>query len=325
VFDGRFRSSVDKGVGPIGSALGRTGLSPDHLTALGLLMAVPAAVAIGSGRLMLGLILLVASSVPDLLDGALAKASGTSSTRGAFFDSVADRVTDAIIMGGVAWYLQSSRHGHAGMLPFGILAVSTLISYERAKAESLGFTAKGGLMERAERIILLCVGLFLPVVLVPILWVMLALTSVTAVQRFAKVWRQATHAAAGEPSATAVPEPPAGAVRSTMVGPSPIPAVVIDAGGEVGPGAGPSILPPASDPMAAVVAERWRAWRQQPAARQDGDSMATAARPTGPGRGGDGTRRPTRWEERRAARLRADSEDKRAQRTARRRHSSRRP
>ncbi|MDQ1412875.1 MAG: CDP-diacylglycerol---glycerol-3-phosphate 3-phosphatidyltransferase, partial [Acidimicrobiaceae bacterium] len=170
MFDGRFRSSVDKGVGPIGSALGRTGLSPDHLTALGLVMSVPAAVTIASGRLALGLVLLVASAIPDLLDGALAKASGTSSTRGAFFDSVADRVTDAIIMGGVAWYLQSSRHGHAGMLPFGILAASTLISDERAKAESLGFTAKGGLMERAERIILLCVGLFLPVVLVPILW-----------------------------------------------------------------------------------------------------------------------------------------------------------
>ena len=60
---------------------------------------------------------------------------------------------------------------------------------------------------------------------------------------------------------------------------------------------------PSTDPDAAV-AERWRAWRQQTAARHDGDQMATAARPTGLGRGGDGSRRPTRWEERRAARLR---------------------
>jgi CDP-diacylglycerol--glycerol-3-phosphate 3-phosphatidyltransferase len=362
VFDGRFRSSVDKGVGPIGSALGRTGLSPDHLTALGLVMSVPAAVTIASGRLALGLVLLVASAIPDLLDGALAKASGTSSTRGAFFDSVADRVTDAIIMGGVAWYLQSSRHGHAGMLPFGILAASTLISYERAKAESLGFTAKGGLMERAERIILLCVGLFLPVVLVPILWVMLVLTSVTAVQRFAKVWRQATHAAARDHLAVAAAAPVgaeslgAESLGGAESAPLPafetpaVPADVVASRAAVGHGTGTagttsaagatgtagttgttgvdgveaSTIAPSAD-AAAAVAERWRAWRQQTAARQDGDQMATAARPTGPGRGGDGIRRSTRWEERRAARLRAESEDKRAQRTPRRRHSTRRP
>ncbi|MEY3619114.1 MAG: hypothetical protein RL726_1812, partial [Actinomycetota bacterium] len=64
-------------------------------------------------------------------------------------------------------------------------------SYERAKAESLGLAAKGGIMERAERIILLCLGLLFPVLLLPIMWIMLILTSVTAVQRFVKVWRQA--------------------------------------------------------------------------------------------------------------------------------------
>ena len=192
MFDGRFRQGVDKGVGPVGAALARTGLSPDHLTALGLVMAVPAAVAIGTGRLGLGLVLLIASAVPDLLDGALAKATGKASIRGAFFDSVTDRVTDGLMLGGVAWYLQSRHHAHAALLPFAILAASMLISYERAKAESLGFNAKGGLMERAERIIVLCIGLAFTVVLVPLLWLMLALTGVTAVQRFVKVWRQAS-------------------------------------------------------------------------------------------------------------------------------------
>jgi CDP-diacylglycerol--glycerol-3-phosphate 3-phosphatidyltransferase len=69
--------------------------------------------------------------------------------------------------------------------------VSQLISYQRAKAESLGLDAKGGLMERAERVILLCVGLLVEVLLVPVLWLMLVLTSITAVQRFVKVWKQA--------------------------------------------------------------------------------------------------------------------------------------
>jgi CDP-diacylglycerol--glycerol-3-phosphate 3-phosphatidyltransferase len=199
VFDGRFRRSVDKGVGPVGTALRRTGLSPDHLTALGLLLAVPAALLIGSGRLFWGLVVLIAAAVPDLLDGALAKASGTSSVRGAFFDSVADRVSDGIVLGGFAWYLQSKHHGHAALLPFAILAVSMLISYERAKAESLGFTAKGGLMERAERIIVLCAGLAFSFMLIPLLWAMLVLTSITAVQRFVKVWRQASKPPAPKP------------------------------------------------------------------------------------------------------------------------------
>jgi CDP-diacylglycerol--glycerol-3-phosphate 3-phosphatidyltransferase len=205
VFDGRFRDSVDRGVSPIGAALRRTGISPDHLTALGLVLAVPAAVVVASGRLVLGLILVVLSALPDLLDGAVAKATGLASPRGAFFDSVSDRVTDSVILGGVAWYLQSRHHGHAALLVFAVLGASTLISYERAKAEALGFEAKGGLMERAERTILLCVGLAFSAILVPLLWVMLALTALTAVQRFVKVWRQAAKPVPIEPPVTVAP------------------------------------------------------------------------------------------------------------------------
>jgi CDP-diacylglycerol--glycerol-3-phosphate 3-phosphatidyltransferase len=192
LFDGRWRSSVEKGLKPVGSGLRRSGIAADHLTGLGLALAGACAVAIGSGRLGLGLVLLIAAAVPDMLDGAVAKASGTASPRGAFFDSVADRVSDSLVLGGIAWYLAGSEGAHAALLPFAVLGASTLISYERAKAEALGFSARGGLMERAERIIALCVGLAFSAVLVPILWVMLALTLVTAVQRFVKVWRQAT-------------------------------------------------------------------------------------------------------------------------------------
>jgi CDP-diacylglycerol---glycerol-3-phosphate 3-phosphatidyltransferase len=194
VFDGRFRSGVDRAVKPIGGALRRTGLSPDHLTAFGLLLAVPTAWAIASGRLGLGLALLICSAVPDLLDGALAKASGRASARGAFFDSVADRVTDALVLGAVAWYLMDHHPGHIALLPVAVMGTSMLVSYERAKAESLGFQAKGGLMERAERVVVLCAGLAFSFLLIPLLWLMLALTAATAVQRFVKVWRQANAA-----------------------------------------------------------------------------------------------------------------------------------
>ena len=67
-----------------------------------------------------------------------------------------------------------------------------LISYERAKAEALGFHARGGLMERAERLALLGLGVLFETLLVPILWLMLVLTAFTAVQRFVVVWRQAS-------------------------------------------------------------------------------------------------------------------------------------
>ncbi len=73
-----------------------------------------------------------------------------------------------------------------------VLAASLLISYQRAKAEALGFEAKGGIMERAERVILLGFGLLFDSLLIAVLWIMLALTLVTAVQRFVKVWRQAS-------------------------------------------------------------------------------------------------------------------------------------
>ena len=142
-----------------------------------------------------------------MLDGAVAKASGTASPRGAFFDSVADRFTDALLLGGVAWYLASTQPGRVAVLPFAVLALSMLISYERAKAESLGYDARGGLMERAERLLALGFGLLFDSLLVPVLWVMLVLTAITAVQRFVSVWRQAS-APRPVPATTPVAHPP---------------------------------------------------------------------------------------------------------------------
>jgi CDP-diacylglycerol--glycerol-3-phosphate 3-phosphatidyltransferase len=183
----------------VGAKAGKARLKADHLTLLGLVMAVATAVAIGTGALNAAVLLLVLTAVPDALDGAVAKATGTASPRGSFFDSVADRVSDALLLGGVAWYLGGDG-GHIVLLPMALLAVSMLVSYQRAKAESLGFSAKGGIMERAERLIVLGLGLLFDFLLVPVLWVMLALTTFTAVQRFVKVWRQAS-AAPAEPLA----------------------------------------------------------------------------------------------------------------------------
>jgi len=191
MFDKRCRTAVERRLRPVGSGLDRSGITPNQLTASGLVISAGSAAAIASGRLVLGALLLALSAVPDLLDGAVAKASGKASPRGAFFDSVADRVSDNLVLGGLAWYLASTSGAHAAVLPLAVLGVSSLVSYERARAESLGFTARGGLMERAERMIAVGVALVFSSVMFGVLWLMLTLTSLTAVHRFVMVWRQA--------------------------------------------------------------------------------------------------------------------------------------
>src|SRR5665213_30307 len=234
MFDGRWRGAVDRSTGPVGQKLQRMGVTADMLTATGLISATATAVAVATGHLHLAIILLILTGLHDLLDGPVAKASGTSSVRGAFFDSVTDRVSDALILGGVAWYLVATNPGHLVLLPFAVLGATSLVSYQRAKAESLGISAKGGLMERAERMILLGIGFISAAFLIPVLWVMLVLTAATAAGRFVKVWRLAeappatgprrvrrtrtgvrttswsSSRAAGRTTSTSAPGPPAG-------------------------------------------------------------------------------------------------------------------
>jgi CDP-diacylglycerol--glycerol-3-phosphate 3-phosphatidyltransferase len=190
MLDRRWRSGVERGLGPLGDRLRRVGVTADALTVFGLLCSVVAAALIASGHLVWGMIFVIVSGVSDLLDGAIARGSGQASPRGAFFDSVADRTSDAVLLVGVAWYL-ADQSPYLPILAFGVAACSMLVSYERARAESLGLDARGGLMERAERFVFLSVGLAFGI-LVPVLWIMLVLTGLTAVYRFARVYGQAS-------------------------------------------------------------------------------------------------------------------------------------
>lgn len=197
MFDGQFRTQVDAAMRPIGRGLTRAGITADVITAVGLAMSVAAAVAIGAGALNLGLLLLILTGIPDLLDGAVAKASGRSSQRGAFFDSVSDRITDGLLFGGLAFYFASEGSSPwLVVLPVMGYATASWVSYIRAKADALGFDAHVGIVERAERIILLAIGLlFGGVVLTTVLVAIVVLNLITAGQRFVKVWGQATDAA----------------------------------------------------------------------------------------------------------------------------------
>ncbi len=191
MFDGNFRKSVDATTAPVGRWLVRAGVSADVLTGSGLVFAIITAWAIGVGYHLLAIFLLTATGFHDMLDGAVAKASHRASQRGSFFDSVVDRVSDAVLLGGVAYYLTARHHGELVLLPFAIVTTTFLISYQRSKAESLGLAAKGGLMERAERMILLGVALLNTQVFIPVLWLLLVLTAMTAAGRFWRVWQVA--------------------------------------------------------------------------------------------------------------------------------------
>lgn len=191
MLDGRFRSQIETWVRPVGMSVKRAGIPADAITCVGLAMSVGCAVAIASGSLTLGFLLLILTGIPDTLDGAVAKASGTSSERGAFFDSVSDRVTDALVFGGLAWHFSVTSNGLLPVLAFAAFVTSVLPSYIRAKAEALGLKGGGGLVERAERFIILGLGLLFAPLLVASLFVMIALNLATAAQRFVHVWHEA--------------------------------------------------------------------------------------------------------------------------------------
>ena len=192
MLDGEFRTAVDARTAPIGRAMVKVGFSADVLTGSGLVFAVATAWAIGVGHNLLAVVLLTLTGLHDLLDGPVAKASARASIRGSFFDSVTDRVSDGVLLGGVAYYLEMQHRGALILLPFAILTSTFMISYQRSKAESLGIAAKGGLMERAERMILLGIALLHHSLLIPVLWVLLVLTTFTALGRFRRVWSAAS-------------------------------------------------------------------------------------------------------------------------------------
>ena len=183
MLDRRWRHGVERGLGPLGRGLRRLGVPADALTVFGLLASVATAFLIGSGHFAWAVVGVIVAGVSDLLDGAIARGSGQASPRGAFFDSVTDRVSDALLLGGVAWYLVGHVVPYDAILAFAVAACSMLVSYERARAEALGLDARGGLMERAERFVFLGVALAFNI-LVPVLWIMLVLTAATAVYRF---------------------------------------------------------------------------------------------------------------------------------------------
>jgi len=178
--------------------LARTRVTPDLLTALGLSLCAVGAVAVYFEYrdeilwFWTGAFLFWAGSLLDILDGALARQSGKGTPFGGFLDSTTDRVGEAVMLGVIA--LVFARHGNEVALAatFAAMTGSFLVSYTRAKAESLSLTGNVGIGSRAERVFVIVSGLFLaPWGLLPWAVYLLNVTAwVTVVQRILHVRRQ---------------------------------------------------------------------------------------------------------------------------------------
>ena len=186
VIDMRVRPKVTRFLEPIGKGLAAVGMTPTAMTVLGLIVVITGSIVIASGRLALGAWIVGVGSLLDGLDGAVARASDSVTAKGAFLDSVFDRFGEIAAFAGLGFAMA----GDARVLLLIVIAIggALLVPYLRARAEAEGIAGKGGLMGRAERIIVFCLGLIFDVV-EPMLVVFLVLVWLTVLMRFVRTYR----------------------------------------------------------------------------------------------------------------------------------------
>ena len=191
MFTSRLQSWVRAGARRAVPALRLMRLSPNTLTMAGLCICVGSAVLVALGYLLPGGLLLLVASGFDILDGALARVTGRELRYGAFLDSTVDRYAEAITYIALLYYFIF--HGHHTLEPMLVifaLTGSLLVSYVRARAQSLGFNGDGGWLARPERVVITVIGLVIAPLLIWALWILAVLTNVTAMQRIWVVWQQ---------------------------------------------------------------------------------------------------------------------------------------
>lgn len=145
---------------PIAAVLIKLGISANALTTIGTLSTVIGGVAFAFGYMHIGGFIIGLTAIADALDGIVARRTGQVTVFGAFYDSTLDRVADGALLGGIAFfYAANPVHHSLPMLAISLVGIigTYLVSYARARAEALGINAKVGVMQRAERVILLCV------------------------------------------------------------------------------------------------------------------------------------------------------------------------
>jgi CDP-diacylglycerol--glycerol-3-phosphate 3-phosphatidyltransferase len=181
--------SVPRGlIDPVALAIARTGLTPNALTALGLVGSLGAAALVAGGYFLAGGLVVLAAAALDLLDGALARATGRVTAFGGVFDSVLDRLGEAAVLGGVLFHFSEGGHRQEVVLAFIAVVGSIMVSYVRARAEGAGLRLREGIFTRPERVIVLGLGLIVDQMRIA-LWILAVLTVFTVLQRLYVVWR----------------------------------------------------------------------------------------------------------------------------------------
>jgi len=188
---GRYREQVRLWSDPVGRALFRLRLRPNHLTVIGLVVSFFAAAAFIAGHVRGAGGLLVLAGLCDLLDGSLARMSGQVTAFGAFLDSVIDRYSDLIVLLGIVVLFARTPNARGALVAMAGLVGSVMVSYTKARAESIGIECNVGVMERPERMLCLIAGSVLNL-LEPALWVLAVLANLTALQRIVFTRRMMT-------------------------------------------------------------------------------------------------------------------------------------
>ncbi|HYH11311.1 MAG TPA: CDP-alcohol phosphatidyltransferase family protein [Thermomicrobiales bacterium] len=173
----------------VGRALARLGITPNMATLIGFGLNVVVALVLASGYPRIAGVMLLVASAFDMVDGAIARSTGTTSSFGGFLDSTVDRYSEIVVYIGLLVWLNTTDNDHLGSLLVLVSATGALmISYARARAEAIGHKASVGLVARPERVVLLglCLIFNLPMVA---LWILAVTTHLTAVWRMIHVWR----------------------------------------------------------------------------------------------------------------------------------------
>jgi len=176
---------------PLLGILSKTGVKPNTLTVTSLVLTIVAAYFITDGHFLLGGAFILGAGLFDLLDGALARFTMQTTSFGAILDSVFDRISEAVIFCGLLiWYIPQGASLSKIVLIFVVMIASFLVSYIRARAEGLSLQCQVGLFTRAERVIVLAIGLLVNQVFIA-LCVVGVFAIVTVVQRLVYLQKQA--------------------------------------------------------------------------------------------------------------------------------------
>lgn len=175
---------------PIGRFLNRLGLTPITVTILGVVGSSLAAFFVARGQISVGGIIMLIAWPIDALDGTMARLRGEASDWGAFVDSVSDRYSELIVLGALLYYFAMHDEHVAEVVTFAAAAGSVLVSYVKARAEAQSFSAKEGLLTRAERYLVLGPALLFNIPTIGV-WIIAVLANFTALQRIWYVRAQA--------------------------------------------------------------------------------------------------------------------------------------